>query len=170
MTDLPAGARLLASEINAALPIYMRASSDTTKTSSTALGDATGMTLELEASSTYVMDGYLAYTAGATGDLKVAWTVPTGTTGHWCLYGLSTASTASVGDLDARRITAFGDANTQSIGGSDSLSGSLAALPRLYVVTSTTAGDITMRFAQNTSSGTSTIIRIGTWVRAVKVA
>jgi hypothetical protein len=159
MTDLPAGARLLASEINAALPIYMRASSDTTKTSSTALGDATGMTLELEASSTYVMDGYLAYTAGATGDLKVAWTVPTGTTGHWCLYGLY-----------ARRITAFGDANTQSIGGSDSLSGSLAALPRLYVVTSTTAGDITMRFAQNTSSGTSTIIRIGTWVRAVKVA
>jgi hypothetical protein len=169
MTTIPAGARVLASEINAALPIYGRCTTDTTKTSSTTLGDVTGFAIALEASSTYVMDGYIGYTAGATGDLKIAWSVPTGTTGHWCPYGLSTASTGGVGDLDARRITAYGDANTASIGGSDSPT-ALGCLPRLFVVTDTTAGDMVLRFAQNTSSGTSTIIRVGTWIRAVKVA
>lgn len=170
MTSLSAGAKLRASDVNAALPIYMRASADTTKTSSTTLGDVTGMSLALEASSTYVLDGYIAYTAGATGDLKVAWTVPTGTTGHWCLFGISSASTGGVGDLDARRIDAYGDANPQTIGGSDAGSSLVACQPRLYVLTSTTSGTMQMRFAQGTSSGTSTIVRIGSWIRAVKVA
>ncbi len=170
MVALQAGARLLASTVNAALPIYAMATADTTKTSSTTLGDVTGMVLALEASSTYIVDGYLGYVAGATGDIKLAWTVPSGTTGHWCCYGLVTGSTGSVGDLNALRIAAFGDANTLLLGGSDSNSGLLAALPRLYVVTDTTAGSLQLRMAQNTSNATSTVVKLGSWLRAVKVA
>lgn len=170
MVALTAGAKVRASVINGALPLYGRVTTDTTVTSSTTLVVATGFAIALEASSTYVCDGYMAYSAGATGDLKVAWTVPTGATGHWCLYGLDTASTGSIGSIDARRQTAFGTGTTQAIGGSDSFSGALACLPRLYIVTDTTAGDLGLQFAQNTSSGTSTIMRVGTWIRAVKVA
>jgi hypothetical protein len=170
MTSLTAGSRLTAAAVNAALPLYALLLGAVSKTSSTTLSAVTGFAIPLEANSTYVMDGYLAYIAGATGDLKIAFVGPTGTTGHWCLYGLSTASTGSFGDLDARRQTAFGTGTTQAIGGSDSFSGSLAAVPRLYVVTSSTAGDFTMQYAQNTSSATATTISSGTWIRAVKVA
>ena len=131
MTSLTAGAKVRASVINGALPLYGRVTSDTTVTSSTTLVAATGFAIALEASSIYVADGYMAYTAGATGDLKVAWTGPTGITGHWCLYGLSTASTGSIGDIDARRQTAYGTGTTQAIGGSDAFSSALACLPRL---------------------------------------
>ncbi len=170
MTSIPAGAKVRASDINNSLPLMGYAVADSTKTSNTTLADATGVVVALQANSTYILDGYIAYNAGATGDLKVAWTVPAGTTGHWGLYPIAVASTASVGDLDARRIDAYGDANIQAGGGSDSFGGIMVALPRGYIVTSGTAGNFQLRFAQNTSSVTSTVIKIGTWIRVLKVA
>lgn len=163
-----AGQKLSASELNDLLFLFGVATVDTTKTSSTALGDATGLSVALEASSTYIIDGYLAYTAGATGDLKVALSAPSGATGSWGLYGLVTSSTASVGDISAVRVDAFGDANTATAGGSDSFSGALLCVPRGYITT-TDAGTLQLRFAQNTSSGTSTVIEAGSWLRLLKV-
>lgn len=170
MTTFAAGARLTATAINSIIPTFAVVLTSQTKTSSTTLSTLTGFAIAMEANSTYVMDGYLAYIAGATGDLKVAFVGPTGTTGHWCLYGLSTAATSVSGDLDARRQTAFGTGTTAAVGGSDTLSGVLACIPRLYVVTSSTAGDLTISFAQNTSSATGSTISAGTWIRAVKTA
>jgi hypothetical protein len=160
-----AGQRLYASEFNAVIPISSRATGDLTRTSSTALTDVPGMICALEANKLYAIDGYVGYTAGETGDLKVALLAPTGATGHWALYGLSTASTGSIGDLDARRATAFGTGTTQAVGGSGSFNGDLACLLRGYVDTSSTAGDLEMVAAQNASSGTATVVREGSWLR-----
>jgi hypothetical protein len=158
------GQKLKASDLNRAVPIVAYARVDTTRTSSTTLTDATDMAIALEADALYALEGYLAYNAGATGDLKCAFTVPTGTTGHWGLYPIATASTGSVGDLDARRQTSFGAATTQAAGGSDSFGSEMMCPVLGYIDTAGTAGNLQLQVAQNTSSGTSTVLKAGSWL------
>lgn len=166
-TPILAGQKLRASDLNDALPLFAYATVATSRTSSTTLLDADGLALALAASSTYIVDGYLAYTAPDGGDFKAAWTIPSGATGHWTLFGLGTATTGSIGDISAYRRTSFTTAI--SLGGSDSFSSLLVALPRAYIVT-TNAGTLQMQFAQDSSSGTATTVDIGSWLRAQKVS
>ncbi|MES2209433.1 MAG: hypothetical protein V4515_04520 [Chloroflexota bacterium] len=163
------GQRILASELNLALPILARATADVTRTSSTTLTDATGLAIALEADALYALEGYLAYNAGETGDLKVAFTVPAGATGHWGLYPIATASTGSIGDLDARRQAAFGAATTQAAGGSAAFSSELMCPVFGYIDTAATAGTLQLQFAQNTSSGTGTTLKAGSWLMAFRL-
>jgi hypothetical protein len=170
VTAIPAGAKVRASQLNAALPIIGRALADVSVTSSTALVDAdTGLAVALDADSIYIWDAYLAYDAGATGDLKLAWTVPSGTTGHWCGWGLATGTTGSIGDMAAIRAAGYGSGNTLSFGGSASFSGFLALRAAGYIDTAAAAGTLQLQFAQNPSNATATILKGGSWVCARKV-
>lgn len=162
-----AGQKLRAADLNDLLPLICRATADTSRTSSTTLLDATGLSVSLEASTAYLIDGYIAYDAGETGDLKVAFTIPSGATGHWSLFGIGTGTTGSIGDTTAVRVSAL--TSTCAVGGSAAFSSQLVALPRGYVLTSS-AGTMQMQFAQDTSSGTSTTIKSGSWLRFTKVA
>lgn len=169
MASFVGGQKLRASQLNFIAPVIARALSDSSRTSTTTLTDATGLGLSLEASAEYAVEGYLAYTAGATGDMKVAFTAPSGATGHWAIYPIATASTGSIGDLDARRQTAFGAATTQAAGGSGSFSGDLMC-PVFGYIKTTGAGTLQLQVAQNTSDGTATIIRTGSWLMAWRLA
>ncbi len=169
MTAIPAGAKVRASVLNAALPIVGRARADVSVTSSTTLTDADiGLAVALEADSIYLWDAYLAYDAGATGDLKLAFTVPASTTGHWAALGIGTGTTGSIGDMSAIRAAGYGSGNTLSLGGSASFSGLLACRAVGFIDTAGTAGTLQLQFAQNTSNGTATILKGGSWIRVVK--
>jgi hypothetical protein len=159
------GEKIRASVLNKLMPISDYQDTTTTRTSTTTLADSS-LAVDLEADALYAFEGYLAYDAGATGDLKVALAAPTGATGHWGLNAIHTGSTGSVGDLDARRSAGFGDANTQTAGGSDAFGSSLVAPIYGYIDTSSTAGELRVRVAQNTSSGTSTVLVFGSWLTA----
>lgn len=164
-----AGQKLRASELNDNLNIIGYVAADVTKTSNTTLADMTGFAVAVEANTTYLVDGYVAYVAGNTGDIKLAFTAPTGATGHWGVAGLDTTSLTSAGLLTAVRKDAFGDANTLALGGTNSGAlPALAFLVRAFIVTSSTAGTLQGRFAQNVSNATSTVIKTGSWLRAVK--
>jgi hypothetical protein len=171
MTSLTAGAKLRASVINQALPLFAYATATTTRTSTTTMADGTGVVVALEADSIYIWDGFLAFNAGATGDARFAWTVPASTTGLWALNSaLSTGSTGGVGTLQGSRIDGYGDANFLTAGGNDTGGGLMAVRPAGYIDTAGTAGNFQLRLAQNASSATSLVLQIGSWIRAVKVA
>ena len=167
--NLAAGAKLRASEINAALPIFDILTSDVSKSSSTAMSDVTGLAIALEANSTYVWDGYIGFNANATGDCRLAFTVPASTTGHLGMWGLSTGSTGGVGTMHGARASGYGDANFLAAGGSDAAGGVMAVAPRGYIATAGTAGTFQLRYAQNTSNATALVIVLGSWLRLVKV-
>lgn len=172
-TPFLAGQELRASDLTAAVIRTAYASSNTTKISSTAFGDAAGMAMALEANTIYGWDCYLAYDSGLTPDIKIAWTAPAGATGHWGAYGLaSTTGGSGIGDLSALRVNAYGDASPIALGGNEipSTPGPLVARPMGYVEVGATAGNLQLRFAQNSSNATNTIIRAGSWLRAWKLA
>jgi hypothetical protein len=140
---------------------------DTTVNNSTTLVNVTGLSASLEANAKYSMDGFIAYTSGATPDIKFAWTVPSGATGWWAAWSTSTAAAGTVGSVVSFWDTTFTAA--QSAGGSDTLSGNCSCLPHAYVVT-TNAGTIQLQFAQNTANASNTIVRAGSWLRFRRVA
>lgn len=157
------GEKIRASELNKLMPLASVANNNTVRTSTTTLTDTT-LACDVEANAEYAIEGYIAYDAGATGDLKVALAAPSGAVGHWGLFAIHTGSTGSVGDLDARRAAGFGDANTQTAGGSDSFSSLLLAPVFGYLDVAGTAGELRVRIAQNTSSGTSSQLVAGSWL------
>lgn len=166
---IAAGQKLRASEINDAMIKTVRAPSDISKTSSTAFSDVTGFALALEANCAYLFDGYIGYNSIAAADFKLALAVPAGATGHWGAHGLATTTTGSVGVINGERKAAFGDSNALAYGGSDLTIGALFVRPAGYILTSSTAGVLQVRFAQNTSNATATVVVAGSWLRATKV-
>lgn len=166
------GQKVRATDLNSATPLMVRCTSNTSVTSSTTPVPVTGMSAAIEAGAEYILDGYIGYFAGATGDLKVALSVPTGTTGHWGLFGVTTGSSGdggTEGDLTGLRQAGFGTANAIAVGGSSNNGGRALALPRGYLSVTTT-GSLTVLFAQNTSDSATTQILSGSWLRLWRVS
>jgi hypothetical protein len=167
MTVFVAGQKVRASEINQHVLLVGRCSSDLVSTSDTTLSDVTGMSVAVEASSTYIIDGFVAYTsASATPDLKAAFSVPTGATGFWTLFGMDTADT-SPGDINTAYAAAL---TTTLVAGTDATFTQQAAAIYGFIDVSTTAGTLQFQAAQNTSSATSMTVEAGSWIRLQKVS
>lgn len=165
---IPAGAKVSAELLSDALPLVVMAVVDSSATNDVASDSVTGMVLALAADSSYLIDGYVGYSAGAAGDMRVSWSAPDGWTGSWSWLGLDPNSVGSVGNMLAISIGVI-EGVSILMGGSDSFDGALAARLCMFVETDANAGDLQMRFAQVTASGTPTIIRQGSWLRAQKV-
>lgn len=147
-----AGQKVRASEINRGVPTLVRVTADTSVVSSTTLVNATGAVLPVEADAHYWWRCLLFFDSAATPDLKIAWTVPTGADGMW-------------GSVDeSARVSDYGDAATLFLDGANSM----AELTG-WLDTSAAAGNLQLRFAQNTSSGTTTAIKAGTLLSIARV-
>lgn len=155
-----AGQNFTAAYLNSALPILGYCTADTSKTSNTTLGNITGLSVPVAASTTYALDGYLGYDGNATGDIKFAFTQPSGTTGHWGLAGDDTTTSGNLKTTTAAALT-----TVITLGG-----GTAKATVHGYVVVAGTAGTLQLQFAQNTSNGTATTVRAGSWIRLSKIA
>lgn len=149
-----AGQKVRASDMNRGVPTLVRVAADTSVVSSTTLVDGVGAVAAVEADAFYWWRLHLHFTGNATGDIKVAWTVPTGATGFWGLVG-ATVGVAAYGD--ANPLTTIDGANTLAV-----LDG--------FLDTSSTAGNLQLRFAQNTSNGTATVVKAGSLLSVARVA
>lgn len=137
-------------------PLIMASTADTSVTSSTTLVDVTGMSVALEASSTYLMNGLLFLSSGNfTGGLRVAFTPVSGWTGYASWSGNNSVGNAS----DA---FSFVSVSTQS-------APNPIALIRGVIVT-TGADTLQLQFAQATSNGTTTTIAAGSFIQLRKIS
>lgn len=173
MPEFFAGQKLRASQLASGVStIAAFSSSDTTVASSTTLVNATGVAIAVEANATYLWDAYIAYNANEAADLKYGWSVPSGSTGHWSEMGIDTSEDVTSfgrGRATMARFDGYGDSFTGSSSGRDTLL-QMACLPRGILYTAGAAGTLQLRFAQLASNATATVIKAGTWIRAVRLA
>lgn len=161
-----AGQKITAALLLQMLPYYAFKPGATNVTSSTAVADDPDLQIPLTATGTFLLDGLILYSGAATGtgDLKMQMAY-TGTlsSSNWTPMGVGiTSATASVNFFGP----AFG--SPQSVG-SDGTSITMAARLGGYMVSSTT-GTAKLQWAQNTSSGTATTVRAGSWMTLTQVA
>jgi hypothetical protein len=141
---------------------------DESVTSSTTLQDDNDFTFAIAASEVWVLQLSLWIVGIVGGDFKYQLSVPSGATGGQGWQGLhASATTADAADLFTSAAT--DDFSIRVIG---CVSASPYSFARVYynVFNSTNAGNVTLQWAQNASSGTSTTLKKGSWLYAVRMS
>ena len=140
----------------------VRKSSDQSVTSSTTVVNDSQLKFAVEASATYIFEAWLyTYAADGTPDIKVTFTGPAGSTVLWSssqvIFNAGGATTLTVVAAGGTTADLFVDANFRAI--------------QLYgtILNSTTAGDVQLQWAQNTSSANSTTVKAGSYIYGIKV-
>lgn len=126
-------------------------------TSSTALQDDDHLTLSIAANENWLYEFFLPCNGATAGDFKFAIAVPAGASGVWGGIGPGVATATNIQAVAA---SAFGDANPLSFGGTGA--DSVIRL-QATVLNGGTAGNVNLRWAQDTSSGTASIIYAGAY-------
>lgn len=147
------GQVLTASDVNNWLvPQGVVKPSGTPVTSSTTVISDPDLVLPVVASATYIFECYLGFTATSGGDLKWTWAVPAGAS---LLYEAVHNEGGATG-LNNSTLT-YSDANTILGAGAGATVEAVAMRGNLVVAG--TAGNLQLRWAQNTSNAGATTIR-----------
>lgn len=141
----------------------LTANADFTLTQDAAFNNDTELTSTLPVGD-YVIDGYISYESSATADLKVGLVVPSGTTGSWTCYGPPNTVSGNTGQTT---YPVLGPNASQIIGGSGA--GVILAAHLRGRLTITTAGTVSMRYAQNTADPTNSIRHLNSWLHVRRV-
>lgn len=143
------------------MTVVKRKSADETVNGSATVQDDNDLFFAVAAGETWVCEFHLSITTGATPDFKFAITVPSGAT---VTYSVLALSGANVANLNPSRATASGAELTLI-----STPGVIDALVRAVVVNGATAGNVQLRWAQNTSDASNTTVEDGSWLRAERL-
>lgn len=143
---------------------------DETVTSSAALQDDDHLALAVAASATYALDGLFIISGSSAGDVRFNWSGPTGYAVDWT-PGFPRATLASV-TYDSFDWSTFDESADAYISLASSAGTPIRMMlrPLGTVVTSSTSGTLTLRWAQGTSNGTATTLFSGSWLRLTKLS
>jgi len=137
-------------------PQEVRKTADESRSATTTFADDTHLVFAAEANAVYTMQGWIKYFADPTPDIKMQFSVPSGCLGEWgwLMPGQLTAGT-SVNGYSIR--TESNDVAQFRTGYGTSDSNHMTPVGGIFRM-STTAGNIALQWAQNTSSATSTTL------------
>lgn len=157
------GQVLAAADVNSwFIPLAAYKTSDQNIASSTTLTNDTVLFVPVAANSFYWFQSVLHYKGGASGasDLKWQWTVPAGATLRYAANYLSTAFTVQVG---AEQVAA-----SPNGAGTNGTSNVFTVQMSGHLAVGSTAGNLQLQWAQNTSNGTATTVGTGSAVILMK--
>jgi hypothetical protein len=175
-----AGQKVRAQELNdLVLGVYLSADVTTVNNGGTnpSWVNATGLSIPLAANASYGLDGWLHWTSSQAADIQFRYTYPTGSTGYWAGVGprLTEKPTGSGPRVNYVDFGSVSLAASLSFSGDDEVAGFppppvyVSAIPRGFIVTSGTSGNLQLRFAQATAQATQTILRRGCWLRVTRL-
>ncbi|MGW8635069.1 hypothetical protein ACWGNX_27245 [Streptomyces sp. NPDC055793] len=132
---------------------FSRKAADEAVTSSTTLQNDNHLILPVVANATYTLFLMCIFSGATTGDIKFDWTVPSGSVLRW---SDQTGVSGLHADVDVHSAPA----------GSTLVAFQISAT----VVTSSNAGNVQFRWAQNASDATATIVRANSSLQLTRVA
>ncbi|MEI5100286.1 hypothetical protein RB200_19385 [Streptomyces sp. PmtG] len=163
-----AGQRATATLLRSMQPQTVRKTADESRAATTTFLDDTHLVFPAEAAAVYTMVGWIKYFADPTPDIKMQFAVPSGCLGEWAwlMPGSGTAAGATTGysirtetnDVASFR-TGYGTSDTTQFT-------PVSGLFRM----STTAGNISLQWAQNTSNATATVLYTDSWLTFLRIA
>lgn len=157
-----AGSRLTAAMLQGVAPLSAYKGTSQLVTSSTTLVSDSALAIGLQANAVYSFILVLGYNgASGAGNLKFGWALPSGSSMGYSLYGNSTGGSATDGPWEtASSVPALGTSGTGT---------NLGAVAQGTVSTGSSAGDMQLQWAQNSSSSTATTVLAGSVLLAWQV-
>lgn len=166
-----AGQRITASLLQGMLPQVATKAANTDRSATTTLADDPDLTLPLAANAVYlvVMRIYFATPTGGGAPLfKTAWDVPAGTTGNRTCTGPGSTASDSGADNMVGHYGVHNPPTAVTYGGRNS-STNLAIATETAVLTTTTAGNVALQWAQATSSASPVRVGTGSSITATRI-
>ena len=157
---------LTASDMNAwTVPIIAVKPADTNRNTTTTLADDPDLVIPVTSGATYDINSFIIYSGSpsGTGDLKYTFTVPAGSSGRYSPIRQNLAGQYTGWALNLW--TDVDSANTNGTGAGQFVS----LFVKGILITGGSAGNLTFRWAQNTSSGTNTIVRANSFLQAQRI-
>ncbi len=163
LANILAGQRLTAAMLRAVAPLAAYKGADESVTSSTALQNDDALYLALNPDAVYFFACMLDYEGGAQGssDLKFAWAGPSGFTMAYGLLAITPGGGSSAGYLRGPAGASCGTTGTGN---------RWSALMTGSLTTGGSPGTLQLQWAQNTSSGTATVVHAGSVLAAWQIA
>jgi hypothetical protein len=153
LNAIRAGARLTAAMAQGAAPLsaYKTSANQSAQsvTSSTTLVSDNALFLAVQANAVYYFELVIAYQGSSSGNIKLAWSVPSSATMGYSVYGDSGGSATAAPWATQASTTALTAAGATSPVGA-TLCGTIA--------TAGTGGTVQLQWAQNASNGTATTV------------
>lgn len=165
---LAAGQRITAALLRSMLPQTVRKTADTERPATTTYADDPHLTFAAEANAVYTMYGWIKYFADPTPDLKIQFSVPTGCLGEWGWLMPGSGSVAA-GTAGYSIRTETNDVTQGRTGYGTSDSTHMTPMGGLFRMSST-AGNITLQWAQNTSNATATTLYTDSFLTFLRIA
>lgn len=163
------GDKLRAPQLRDAIPLVRVLRADRTIASLDVPIQVAGLEVTMDALTRYSIEGYIAYSTGATPDLDFQLTAPGSATGHWAANCLGLSSSGSIDNMNFSRVEVFNGGSFAEYGfGGDGSTGLAAMISG--VITTISAGQLGVRFAQITSTASQTTIKAGSFLRLTKIS
>lgn len=165
--DIRAGQRMVVDVLREMIPDEVVKSTTETVTSSTTFQNDDELFLAGVANAQYHFTLLLLYSAGTTEKFKMQFTAPAGATVNWGVHNAQVNVTSS-GTVPDMSIQSRVLADSQQMGGGN-LTGNTAFIEGVFT-TSSTAGNLTLQWAQITSGAPATQVRAGSVLKMKRVA
>lgn len=137
-------------------PVIKVKTADETVNSTTTVQSDDHLTFTALASTKYLIEMVLYVTSNTTADVKFQMSVPSGTTG-WAVYSCTGSDTLTWSDVTAAQGVGLASGTT------------MVVTISMYLSVSSTAGAVTLQWAQNTSTAVDTKLLIGSNMRVYRI-
>lgn len=163
---IPAGARITSGLLTSMQPMVAAKTVTTSRVSTTTLAADPELQLPVEANAEYTVFFYFRVSGIDAGDMDLQFTTPAGGTGSWAVTGFLVQSQVDSGTRSGAR-----RAMNAEIG----LSTPSTATAQVYegsgrLIMGSTAGNLTIDWAQNASNATATSMEADSWLRLDRIA
>jgi hypothetical protein len=150
------------------LPQTVRKTADTQRSATTTYADDPHLTFAAEANAVYTMYGWIKYFADPTPDVKVQFSVPSGCLGEWG-WLMPGSGTLAAGTAGYSIRTESNDVSAGRTGYGTSNSDHMTPMGGVFRMGST-AGNIALQWAQNTSDATATTFYTDSFLTFTRIA
>lgn len=178
--QLAGGQRITGSLLRSMLPQTARKTADTARTATTAAVADPHITFDVVANAVYTFHGWVKYDGDNAGDLKLQMTVPSGALGEWTAWGTgnNVVGSSSAPALQVNTQGAIGymvrtetaEVNVSRNHGALGAGVGLTLLIYGTVRVGSTAGTVSLDWAQAASSATATDLFTDSWLEMRRTA
>jgi hypothetical protein len=148
--------------------LFARKAADTSRASTITPTDDPHLTLTVAPNAVYTIEGYAAFIAGATGDIRIGFTAPAGSTGAYAIRGADISIAAGTTTAMVRIQSLLDFTSTIPAGGQTPTFSS--AHPIGTLVTAGTGGTFAVKWCQNVSDPTASTLLTHSWIKLQRMA
>lgn len=163
-----AGQRLTATLLRSMQAQTVRKTADTERSATTTYADDPHLVFAAEANAVYQMWGWIKYFADPTPDIKIQFSVPSGCLGEWA-WNMPGSGTLTTGTVGYSIRTETNDVSSGRTGYGTSDSTHMTPMGGTFRMSST-AGNIALQWAQNTSNATATTLYTDSFLIFLRIA